>query len=82
MFHHQPLGHPTVAASLPGHDQLDREPAVGRAHANPAGVPLARCSHGPALGGGFISGDGEELPPHHGLEGSLATGDHLRQKSK
>ena len=82
MFHHQPLGHSTVAASLPGHDQLDREPAVGRAHANPAGEPLARCSHGPTLGGGFISGDGEELPPHHGLEGSLATGDHLRKKSK
>jgi len=66
---------------MPGHDQLDRESAVGRAHADPARVPLAGCGYSPSLGGGVFS-DGKELPPHHGLEGSLATGDHLGKKSK
>ncbi len=82
MFYDQSLGHSTVAASLPGHDQSDRESAVGRAHANPAHLPLAGCWHRPALGGSFLSGDGEKLPPHNGLEGSLATGDYLRKESK
>src|SRR5271165_605370 len=82
MFHHQPLGNSTVVASLPGHHQPDREPAVGGAHANAAGVPLARRRYGRALGGGGVSGDGEKLPSHHGLEGSLATGSDLRTKSK
>ena len=43
---------PTLTAWLPGHDQLDREPAVGRTHANPAGVPLARYSHRAVIGWG------------------------------
>ena len=80
MFHHQPVEHSAVAASLPGHDELDREPAVWRAHTHPARLSLARCRHGRALGSVFLSGDGEELPPHHGLERSLATGSHLRKK--
>jgi len=74
MFHPQPLGHSDVAASLPGHDELDREPAVGSAYAYPARMSLAGCCHGPTLGSSFLSGDREELPPHHGLEGKSRVG--------
>ena len=34
-----------------------------------------------ALGRGIVPGDGKELPPHHGLEGSLATGSDPRKKT-
>jgi hypothetical protein len=76
------LGDFPVPAPLLGHDQRDRKSAVGRAYANPAGVPLARCRHGRTLGGSVVSGDGEKLPPHHRLEGPLATGGDLRKKTK
>ena len=71
MFHHQPTENSAVAASLAGHDQCDRESAVGRADANAPGVPLARCLDGGPLGSRLVPGYREELPPHHGLEGSL-----------
>jgi len=70
-------GRAAVAASLPGHDQSDRKPAVGGTDADAACLPLARCGHGRALGGSVLPGDGEKLPPHHGLERSLATGSDL-----
>jgi Transposase, Mutator family len=82
MFHPQPLGNSAVVASLPGHHQLDREPAVRCAPTNWPGVPLARRSHGRALGGSVVPGDGEKLPSHYGLEGPLATGSDLRKKSQ
>jgi len=44
-------------------------------------VSLARQGHGGALGRGIVSRDREEFPPHHGLEGSLATGSDLRKKN-
>ena len=75
------LGIPALPASLPGHHQLNRESAVGCTHADAPGVPPARCRDGRALGGGLVFGHGEGLPPHHGLEGSLATGNDLRKKN-
>jgi hypothetical protein len=81
MFHDQSSGSSAVAASLFGHDQLNRKPAVGCADANSACLSLARRGHDATLGGSIVSGDGEELPPHHGLEGSLATGRDPRKKS-
>ena len=35
-----------------------------------------------ALGRRLVPGDGEELPPHHGLEGSLATGSYPGKRRK
>jgi putative transposase len=50
-------------------------------HADASCVLLARPGHGGALGRGIVPGDGEELPPHLGLEGSRATGSDLRKKN-
>ncbi len=81
MFHHQSPGHPAIVASLLGHDERDRKPAIGvrmRTRRACAGTMRpwwsAGCRH-PA-------GDGEELPPHHGLQRSLASGSDLRKKRK
>jgi len=49
-------------------------------HADASCAPLARHGHGGALGRSLVPGNGEELSPHHGLEGSLATGSDLRQR--
>ena len=75
------LGSPVFAAPLPGHHESDREPAIGRAVANPSCLSLARRSYDATLGGGVLPGYGEEFSPHHGLEGSLATRIDLRKKS-
>ena len=71
MFYDQPPGHSTVAASLPGHDQLDRESAIGRAHAHPASLPLARCGHDPALGAASFLATEKNVRRIMGIFGNL-----------
>jgi len=68
------------AASLPGDDQPDRESALGSPDADASGKLLAGRKNGPSLGGIRLLGDGEELPPHPGLQGAEdAQGEVWRQ---
>jgi len=57
---------------LPGHDQSDREPTVGRAHADTSRVPMEKRGHDATLGRGILPRHRDKFPQDHGLERSLA----------
>ena len=59
------------AAAVPGHDQRDRQRALGDAPPHRPGDPVERRVDGGALGGRLVPGRREELPQDHGIPGSL-----------
>ncbi len=65
-----------LAAPLPGHDEPDRQWALGGAGPDAPGEALAERRDGPALDGVVVRGGLERLPADHGLQGPLDAQGH------
>ena len=74
VLHHQPAGHPAVAAPLPGDHQHHRKPARRSPHPDPPRHPLAERQNGVALDGFGVPQNREALQQDHGLSRSMGAG--------